>query len=136
MFRILLITLGILLFGAPFAVGTAETPSFFHEAAGFAVLFVAVGGLILSERLLAGIGPKGGGAESGAPAPQAVVPATDAIVPAGGDTATPLNLAKRLALLRRHLDLPGLRILDAGCGDGGIRRGPAPVRRRRRGDRA
>jgi len=37
----------------------------------------------------------------------------------GGDTATPLNLGKRLDLLEALLpELPGLRLLDAGCGGG------------------
>jgi SAM-dependent methyltransferase len=36
----------------------------------------------------------------------------------GGDTAKPLNLAKRVALLRSLVELEGLRILDAGCGAG------------------
>lgn len=41
------------------------------------------------------------------------------IAPEGGDTATPLNLGKRLALLGALLPhLAGLRLLDAGCGGG------------------
>jgi SAM-dependent methyltransferase len=37
----------------------------------------------------------------------------------GGDTATPLNLARRVALLETLLpSLDGLRLLDAGCGGG------------------
>src|SRR5918995_3327880 len=41
------------------------------------------------------------------------------IVPAGGDTATPLNLAKRLAIIERYADgVRGKRILDCGCGAG------------------
>jgi SAM-dependent methyltransferase len=41
------------------------------------------------------------------------------IAPAGGDTATPRNLRKRLDLLEALLPpLPGLRVLDAGCGAG------------------
>jgi SAM-dependent methyltransferase len=37
----------------------------------------------------------------------------------GGDTATPLNLSKRIGLLEALLPpLAGLRILDAGCGGG------------------
>jgi SAM-dependent methyltransferase len=39
--------------------------------------------------------------------------------PLGGDTATPHNLHKRIELLTQLLPpLPGLRILDAGCGGG------------------
>jgi SAM-dependent methyltransferase len=40
------------------------------------------------------------------------------IRPAGGDTATPLNLAKRLRTVERYATLPGRRILDCGCGAG------------------
>ncbi|HKO18839.1 MAG TPA: class I SAM-dependent methyltransferase [Acidobacteriaceae bacterium] len=36
---------------------------------------------------------------------------------AGGDTATPLNLAKRLSIIAEHVSRPA-RILDAGCGAG------------------
>jgi SAM-dependent methyltransferase len=57
----------------------------------------------------------------------AVLDATDAgsrgggweIAAEGGDTATPLNLGKRMELLEALLpDLAGLRLLDAGCGGG------------------
>ena len=37
---------------------------------------------------------------------------------AGGDTARPLNLAKRVALIARAIPLAGARVLDAGCGAG------------------
>ena len=41
------------------------------------------------------------------------------IAPEGGDTATPRNLANRLALIGALLPpLAGLRVLDAGCGGG------------------
>jgi ubiquinone/menaquinone biosynthesis C-methylase UbiE len=40
------------------------------------------------------------------------------IVPAGGDTATPLNLTKRLSFFQRHGALEGARVLDCGCGAG------------------
>lgn len=41
------------------------------------------------------------------------------IRPAGGDTATPLNLAKRLALIERFAaPLAKQRVLDCGCGAG------------------
>jgi SAM-dependent methyltransferase len=36
----------------------------------------------------------------------------------GGDTATPLNLCKRVALLERTAGLRDRRVLDAGCGAG------------------
>jgi SAM-dependent methyltransferase len=39
--------------------------------------------------------------------------------PAGGDTATPLNLVKRLELIERHASpLAKRRVLDCGCGGG------------------
>jgi ubiquinone/menaquinone biosynthesis C-methylase UbiE len=41
----------------------------------------------------------------------------DPIAVAGGDTATPLNLAKRLRVIEPHLQ-PGAMVLDAGCGEG------------------
>lgn len=37
---------------------------------------------------------------------------------AGGDTATPANLATRLAVIARHVTLRGADVLDAGCGAG------------------
>jgi ubiquinone/menaquinone biosynthesis C-methylase UbiE len=40
------------------------------------------------------------------------------IVPAGGDTATPLNLRKRLSFIMRHGAPAGSRLLDCGCGAG------------------
>jgi ubiquinone/menaquinone biosynthesis C-methylase UbiE len=40
------------------------------------------------------------------------------IAPAGGDTATPLNLAKRLRVIERYAALRGKRVLDCGCGAG------------------
>ena len=40
------------------------------------------------------------------------------IAPAGGDTATPLNLAKRLAVIQRYAQVRGRRVLDCGCGAG------------------
>jgi SAM-dependent methyltransferase len=36
----------------------------------------------------------------------------------GGDTATPLNLRKRVVLLERTAGLRDRRVLDAGCGEG------------------
>ena len=36
----------------------------------------------------------------------------------GGDTATPINLRKRVDLLERVVGLRGRRVLDAGCGAG------------------
>ncbi len=40
------------------------------------------------------------------------------IVPGGGDTATPVNMAKRLALIRSAIDLQRKKVLDCGCGAG------------------
>jgi ubiquinone/menaquinone biosynthesis C-methylase UbiE len=40
------------------------------------------------------------------------------IAPAGGDTATPLNLAKRLGVIQRYAQVQGRRVLDCGCGAG------------------
>lgn len=40
------------------------------------------------------------------------------IAPAGGDTATPLNLAKRLGVIQQHAEVRGRRFLDCGCGAG------------------
>jgi ubiquinone/menaquinone biosynthesis C-methylase UbiE len=37
---------------------------------------------------------------------------------AGGDTARPLAMKKRLDLIERHLGRPGGRFLDCGCGSG------------------
>ncbi len=36
----------------------------------------------------------------------------------GGDTATPLNIEKRVKLISKWLDLSNTRLLDAGCGAG------------------
>jgi exosortase len=44
--RILMLTIGTLLFGATFAIGALDEPSIFHEAAGFVVFFVALGGMV------------------------------------------------------------------------------------------
>jgi SAM-dependent methyltransferase len=41
------------------------------------------------------------------------------IEPAGGDTATPLNLSKRLAYIAAHIErVAGSRFVDCGCGGG------------------
>ena len=42
----------------------------------------------------------------------------DAIAVAGGDTATPLNVDKRLAVIRRYLPSSAATFLDCGCGAG------------------
>jgi exosortase len=44
--RILMLTIGTLTFGAPIAIGALDKPSIFHEAAGFLVFFVALGGMV------------------------------------------------------------------------------------------
>jgi SAM-dependent methyltransferase len=38
---------------------------------------------------------------------------------AGGDTAAPISVRKRVAILREHLPDSALRVLDGGCGRGG-----------------
>ncbi len=40
------------------------------------------------------------------------------IKPGGGDTGTPLNLQKRLAVIQRYVDVRGKKIIDCGCGSG------------------
>ncbi|MDX9944967.1 MAG: class I SAM-dependent methyltransferase [Azonexus sp.] len=50
------------------------------------------------------------------------------IFPGGADTASKINVIHRLDLVERVITLPGLRVLDCGCGAGGyfpefIRRG-------------
>lgn len=40
------------------------------------------------------------------------------ISPAGGDTAMPLNLEKRMRLMLRYSTIRGKRVLDCGCGQG------------------
>ena len=53
LFRILLLTVGTLLFGAEFAIGEGiEDPSTFHMVAGFFVFAVALGGMLLIGWLL------------------------------------------------------------------------------------
>jgi ubiquinone/menaquinone biosynthesis C-methylase UbiE len=41
-----------------------------------------------------------------------------AIKPAGGDTATPLNLQRRLSMIQRCYGVAGKRVIDCGCGAG------------------
>ncbi len=41
-----------------------------------------------------------------------------AIQPGGGDTAKPLSLQKRLAVIQRFIQLRGCKVLDCGCGAG------------------
>ena len=52
LFRILLLTFGIVTLGAPTAIGTLEHPTWFHEGAGFAVFIVALGGMLLVHAAL------------------------------------------------------------------------------------
>ena len=40
------------------------------------------------------------------------------ILPAGGDTATPLNLERRVRMIRKYSEVREKRILDCGCGAG------------------
>ena len=42
----------------------------------------------------------------------------DDVVIAGSDTAAPINVAKRIGVIRRFVDVAGLKVLDAGCGAG------------------
>jgi 2-polyprenyl-3-methyl-5-hydroxy-6-metoxy-1,4-benzoquinol methylase len=42
----------------------------------------------------------------------------DGIEVGGSDTATPLNIKKRIKLMAEWIDLPKARLLDAGCGAG------------------
>jgi exosortase len=44
--RIVILALGTIHFGAPFALGDNEHPSWFHESAGYLVYFINFGGLI------------------------------------------------------------------------------------------
>jgi len=52
-FRILMLTIGVLVFGTEFAIGGGlEDPSWFHSAAGFMVFGVAVAGMVGIHKLL------------------------------------------------------------------------------------
>jgi exosortase len=51
--RILILTFGTMAFGAKFAIGSLEHPSWFHEAAGFMVYMVALAGVFLLAWILA-----------------------------------------------------------------------------------
>ena len=50
--RILLLTFGTLGFGANFAIGTLDHPTWFHIGAGYLVYIVALGGMVLLGNLL------------------------------------------------------------------------------------
>jgi len=50
--RIVMLTVGALQFGSAFAIGTAETPSWFHDAAGILVYVAALSGLFLVASLI------------------------------------------------------------------------------------
>ncbi|HEX8371223.1 MAG TPA: exosortase/archaeosortase family protein [Chthoniobacterales bacterium] len=51
--RILILTFGTLSFGAPFAIGTLDEPTWFHTGAGYFVYVIALGGMALLGSLLA-----------------------------------------------------------------------------------
>jgi exosortase len=51
-FRILLLTIGIMTLGSPVAIGSLEHPSWFHEGAGYAVFIVALFGMLFLGKLL------------------------------------------------------------------------------------
>jgi exosortase len=51
--RILILTFGTMAFGAKFAIGSLEHPSWFHEIAGFMVYIVALAGIFLLAWILA-----------------------------------------------------------------------------------
>lgn len=42
----------------------------------------------------------------------------ESIAIGGGDTATPINLAKRIRLIQSMVDLRGKKVIDLGCGSG------------------
>lgn len=50
--RIIMLTLGTIHFGSAFALGTNDSPSWFHEGAGYLVYVINFGGLILVGTLL------------------------------------------------------------------------------------
>lgn len=50
--RILLLTFGTLGFGAEFAIGTLDHPTWFHTGAGYFVYVIALGGMVLLGNLL------------------------------------------------------------------------------------
>ena len=50
--RVLMLTIGSILFGAAFAIGPFDKPSLFHEAAGFVVFAVALGSEFILGYLL------------------------------------------------------------------------------------
>lgn len=52
LFRILLLTFGIIILGPKVAIGTLEHPSLFHMVSGFAVFLVALGGMTAFGSLL------------------------------------------------------------------------------------
>jgi exosortase len=52
--RILMLTVGILVLGSKVAIGSLETPSFYHMFSGFFVFIVALGGMLLIAAILNG----------------------------------------------------------------------------------
>lgn len=52
--RILMLTIGILVFGDTIAIGTLDKPSFFHMFSGFFVFIVALGGMLFIAAILEG----------------------------------------------------------------------------------
>ena len=53
--RIVMLTVGALQFGNPFAIGTLENPTWFHEAAGILVYVAALSGVFLVSAFVKGL---------------------------------------------------------------------------------
>ncbi|MDE1170646.1 MAG: exosortase/archaeosortase family protein [Verrucomicrobium sp.] len=70
MARIVVLAFGILLWGAPFAVGTLDQPTWFHMLAGYVVFAVALAGMAACAKALALKGSNRAGAPGAAEAPR------------------------------------------------------------------